>query len=133
MDGRKLTEFELFGFCSLLLVSGNETTTNLIGNTLFRFKDFPEVPKHLRNHHPDDIKKAIEEVLRHRSMVRSLERIAVSDVELNGQIIKKGQLVHVWLGSANQDQNNLMHWKVLKICRLHLQVHMKPFEMKWII
>ena len=28
---------ELLGFCALILVAGNETTTNLIGNTLLTF------------------------------------------------------------------------------------------------
>ncbi|MBH0175687.1 cytochrome P450 [Fictibacillus sp. 23RED33] len=120
VDGRKLTEFELLGFCSLLLVAGNETTTNLIGNALFSFHYFPEVPTHLRKH-PEDIKKAIEEVLRYRSMVRSLERIAANDVEINGHLIRKGQLVHVWLGSANQDPDVFHKPDKLNIHRNNLQ------------
>ena len=37
IDGQKLSVAELFGFCSLLLVAGNETTTNLIGNAVLSF------------------------------------------------------------------------------------------------
>ena len=32
VDGESLEEWEVFGFCTLLLIAGNETTTNLIGN-----------------------------------------------------------------------------------------------------
>src|SRR2546427_3274339 len=34
VEGEKLEEWEILGFCMLLLVAGNETTTNLIGNIL---------------------------------------------------------------------------------------------------
>jgi len=34
VDGVRLSEDDLLGFCWLLLVGGNDTTTNLIGNGL---------------------------------------------------------------------------------------------------
>ncbi len=120
VDGRKLTEFELLGFCSLLLVAGNETTTNLIGNMIFSLNQFPDVAKHLRER-PEDMKKGIEEVLRYRSMVRSLERVAANDIEIGGQLIKKGQTVLVWLGSANQDPEKFPNPNQLDINRDNLQ------------
>ena len=41
-DGEKLELIDLLGFCALLLVAGNETTTNLIGNALLTFAVQPE-------------------------------------------------------------------------------------------
>ncbi|MFD2615611.1 cytochrome P450 [Paenibacillus gansuensis] len=120
VDGRQLTEFELLGFCSLLLVAGNETTTNLLGNIIFSLNQFPETAAHLRNH-PEDMRKAIEEVLRYRSMVRSLERVAGNDIEVGGQLIKKGQTVIVWLGAANQDPAKFPNPEMLDIHRDNLQ------------
>jgi len=37
IDGERLTDIELLGFCILLLIAGNETTTNLIGNAILCF------------------------------------------------------------------------------------------------
>lgn len=34
IDGRSLAEVELIGFCTLLLLAGNETSSNLIGNAV---------------------------------------------------------------------------------------------------
>lgn len=119
VDERKLTEFELLGFCSLLLVAGNETT-NLLGNMIFSLNQFPDVAKHLREC-PEDIRKSIEEVLRYRSMVRSLERVAANDIEIGGQLIKKDQTVLAWLGSANQDPEKFSNPTQLDINRDNLQ------------
>ena len=41
IEGQKLSVAELLGFCSLLLVAGNETTTNLIGNAVLCFTETP--------------------------------------------------------------------------------------------
>ncbi len=48
IDGQHLNQRELLGFCILLLVAGNETTTNLIGNALLCFDEHPEVMEELR-------------------------------------------------------------------------------------
>jgi cytochrome P450 len=42
-------------------------------------------------------------VLRYRSPIQSLKRIAVEDVELNGRSIEAGDVVTLWLGAANRD------------------------------
>ncbi|HEY1157154.1 MAG TPA: cytochrome P450 [Arthrobacter sp.] len=41
IDGQKLSVPELLGFCALLLVAGNETTTNLIGNAVLCLAESP--------------------------------------------------------------------------------------------
>jgi cytochrome P450 len=47
--------------------------------------------------------KTIEEVLRYRSPVQALGRVATRDVTLAGTGIREGDVVVVWLGSANRD------------------------------
>src|SRR5690606_39238153 len=42
-DGQRLRRADVLAFCILLLVAGNETTTNLIGNGLAALLDHPEV------------------------------------------------------------------------------------------
>lgn len=103
VEGKHLTEGELLSFYTLLLVAGNETTTNLIGNAFLCFDEHPEVIEQLRAQ-PELLPGAIEEVLRYRSPVQRLIRIAGADVTIGGQTIKEGELVSPWVGSANRDE-----------------------------
>lgn len=102
VDGEKLSEPDLVQFCKLLLVAGNETTTNLIGNAVLTLLEHPDQFALLREN-PALIPSAIEEVLRFRSPVQALIRLAKSDLELGGQTIKAGDKVTVFIGSANRD------------------------------
>ncbi len=52
---------------------------------------------------PALLPSAIEEVLRYRSPVQRVIRIATTDTIIRGQEIKAGQLVSPWLGAANRD------------------------------
>ncbi len=103
IDGQHLTPSELLGFCILLLVAGNETTTNLIGNALLCFDEHPDVLQHLRAE-PEAIPTAIEEVLRYRSPIQCTARIALRNIELGDQQIQAGQRVVAMIGSANRDE-----------------------------
>ena len=103
IDGERLTPMELIGFCVLLLVAGNETTTNLLGNAILCFDEQPEVYERLRAL-PDLIPSAIEEVLRYRSPVQSMFRTATGATDLGGVFTRAGQPVVAWIGSANRDE-----------------------------
>ncbi len=103
IDGVHLDQRELLGFCILLLVAGNETTTNLIGNALLCFDEHPEVMEQLRVE-PDLIPAAIEEVLRYRSPVQMMYRHAVADVTVGDKNIRAGQMIMAQIGSANRDE-----------------------------
>jgi cytochrome P450 len=52
---------------------------------------------------PALIPAAIEEVLRYRSPVQAVFRVARQEVELQGQTISSGALVLAMIGSANRD------------------------------
>ena len=103
IDGIHLDQRELLGFCILLLVAGNETTTNLIGNALLCFDEHPEVMEQLRAE-PDLVPTAIEEVLRYRSPVQMMYRHVVADVTLGDRNIRAGQMIMAQIGSANRDE-----------------------------
>lgn len=104
VDGQALSDREVLGFCILLLVAGNETTTNLIGNAVQCFLDRPEVVRGLRTE-PAALPAAIEEVLRYKSPVQAMFRVALQDVALDGHRIPAGDSVIAWIGSANRDEN----------------------------
>ncbi|WP_037464235.1 cytochrome P450 [Shimazuella kribbensis] len=120
VDGEKLSIKELIAFCILLLVAGNETTTNLINNSLLTLTENPEVQEHL-SQHPKDIGKAIEEALRFRSPVQYMTRIAAKDTQLGGQLIKKGDLLNAWIGSANRDESKFENADQFDLHRTNLR------------
>ncbi len=103
LDGEPLGLQDTMAFCILLLVAGNETTTNLITNAIICFDEHPDALEQLRAE-PTLLSGAIEEVLRYRSPLRYTFRIAAKDILLDGQTIKKGQLVLPWLAAANRDE-----------------------------
>ncbi len=104
IGGEYLELPELLGFCVLLLVAGNETTTNLIANAMWTFSEHPEAWQQLRLK-PELLTTAIEEVLRFRSPVQSMFRNTRQDVDISGIRIPKNNMISVWIGSANRDAN----------------------------
>lgn len=108
IDGQKLNVAELLGFCALLLVAGNETTTNLIGNAVLCFTEVPGTIDRLLQE-PALLPQAIEEVLRFRSPVQSMYRMSVADTTLGGVEIPAGAPVVAWIGSANRDERQFEH------------------------
>ena len=103
VDGQRLTERELIGFCTLLLVAGNITTTNLITNAMRCFTSQPGLLDDLRAGEVTP-STAIEEALRYRSPVQALFRVTRESTELGGREIPAGEGVVAWLGSANRDE-----------------------------
>ncbi len=102
LDGGRLTREEMLGFFQLLLVAGNETTTNLINNAILCLIEHPEQLGRLRAR-PELLSSAIEEVLRYRSPVQAVFRTTRREVDLDGQSIPAGKLVLPMIGSANRD------------------------------
>ncbi|WP_258073850.1 cytochrome P450 [Arthrobacter sp. Y81] len=105
IDGQKLSVAELLGFCSLLLVAGNETTTNLIGNAVLCFAEVPGTIERLRAEQ-SLLPQAIEEVLRYRSPVQSMYRVTAADTTLGGVQVPAGVPLVAWIGSANRDERH---------------------------
>ncbi len=98
-EGDKLTHEEMVSTLILLLVAGNETTTNLIGNGLLALLRHPDQLERLRDN-PDLMGNAIEELLRYDSPVQTDARTTTEDVVIGGQEIKAGQQLILLLGSA---------------------------------
>ena len=98
-----LTPSETLMFTVLLLVAGNETTTNLMGNALNALLDHPDQLERVRRD-PRRIPAMIEETLRYESPVQFLFREATQDVELAGSTIPQGAIVLPAFGSANRDE-----------------------------
>jgi len=96
---------ELSSMVALLLVTGHETTVNLIGNGVLALLRNPHQLALLKEN-PNIIDTAIEELLRYDGPVESsTTRWAKVDLEFCGQQIKRGDIVRVVLSSANRDPN----------------------------
>lgn len=94
---------EVIQFAMLLLVAGNETTTNLIGNAVTALLDHPDQLARVAAD-PGLVPSMIEETLRFDSPVQIVFRTATQDVEIAGTRIPKGAYVAPMLGSANRDE-----------------------------
>lgn len=116
VDGQRLSNIELLGFCVLLLVAGNETTTNLIGNSILSFDQFPEELERLRND-PTLIASAVEETLRYISPVKAMARFTKNETVIDDQRIDAQQVVIAWMASANRDETQFPNADRLTIQR----------------
>lgn len=102
IDGERLTDLEMLGFCLLLLVAGNETTTNLLSNLLHVLAGRPDLWQALRNDR-SLVPGAIEEALRYDSPVQGLWRTTTRPVTLRDVPIPEGSRVMVCYAAANRD------------------------------
>ncbi|HTO07880.1 MAG TPA: cytochrome P450, partial [Myxococcota bacterium] len=82
--------------------AGNETTTNLLGNTVLALTRNPAELARVQRE-PDLVPTLVEEGLRYDSPAQVLFREATSDTELAGVPIPAGSIVVPMLGSANRD------------------------------
>ncbi|MCS6927510.1 MAG: cytochrome P450 [Candidatus Binatia bacterium] len=108
IDGERLQDWEILGFCILLLIAGNETTTNLLGNMLNVLLDRPLLWQQLREDR-SLVEAVIEETLRYESPVQRLFRTATRDVEIGAAKIAKGDRVTIFYGAANRDPAAFPH------------------------
>lgn len=102
IDGERLSEDELLAFGWLLLVGGNDTTTNLIGNGLELLARHPDQRRRIVED-PTLLPGAVEEVLRIASPTHTLARSAAADIELHGDVIGTGTRVLLLWAAANLD------------------------------
>lgn len=102
-EGGAMTEDEVGNFIVLLLVAGNETTTNLVGNALIAALADPHRLEAVALD-PGLVPAWVEETLRFDSPVQLTFRRAREEVELGGEKIRQGELVGLLLGSANRDE-----------------------------
>ena len=98
-----LSARDLVAFCVLLLVAGNETTTNLLGNLYQALFDHPD--QHQRVNELADLSPVIEEILRYDSSVQGILRLTNEDLTLGDVIIPQDAIVMILFGSANRDES----------------------------
>ncbi|GIG60137.1 cytochrome P450 [Longispora fulva] len=103
VDGERLDDEEIVGFVGLLLIAGHITTTLLLGNTVLTLDADQDATAALRAD-PTGLPTALEEVLRVRTPFPRLVRLTTADTTVGGRDVPAGQVLNLWLASANRDE-----------------------------
>jgi cytochrome P450 len=115
VDGA-LTDAEVLGFCFLLVIAGNETTTKLIGNALYWLWRHPSERARVAGD-LGLVPGALEEILRFDTSTQGLARLLTRDLELHGVTLPAGTKGLLLFGSANRDERRWDQPDRLDVCR----------------
>lgn len=102
IEDEPLSEEEFCYFFLLLIVAGNETTRTVTGHGMRLLIETGQYQ--LLAEQPELLEGAIEECLRYNPAVIAFRRTTLEDVEIGGQLIRKGEKVHMFYGSASADE-----------------------------
>jgi cytochrome P450 len=102
VDGRQLNDGELFNICTAFLTGGQETTTSLLTNFVWRLLEVPERWERLKAE-PQLIDNVIEESLRYDPPVIAHFRTSLCPVSMHGvELPERSKLMFSMIG-ANRD------------------------------
>jgi cytochrome P450 len=115
-EGNFTTE-ELCNIVMLLLFAGYETTVSALSVGVFALLHHADQLAAVRAN-PSKLETAVEEILRYLTVNQyDIVRTALEDVELNGEMVKKGDSVTVSLPAANRDPAKFECPETLKVGR----------------
>ena len=102
VEDEPLTDEEFCYFFLLLIVAGNETTRTVTSHGMRLLIEHGQYQQLADN--PGLLEGAIEEFLRYNPAVIAFRRTATEDVEVGGQLIRKGDKIQMYYGSASADE-----------------------------
>jgi cytochrome P450 len=111
-----MSENDIVVLSMFMFVAGQETTVNLLGGSLRFLLSDRRQWEHLCAA-PELWPGAVEELLRFVSPVLWVQRVATEDIEMRGQLIRKGEEVVMGIGSANHDPEKFSNPEVLDVTR----------------
>ncbi len=94
---------EYLGNLTLLIVGGNDTTRNSISGGVLALNQFPREYDKLRAN-PALVPNMVAEIIRWQTPLSHMRRTALTDFELGGKTIRKGDKVVMWYVSGNRDK-----------------------------
>lgn len=103
VGGNRLTNEEIIFNCYGLLLGANVTTPQAASVTVLAMAENPDEYGRWASR-PELLASGIEEGLRWSSPVNHFMRYAVRDIEIHGVMIRRGEAVVAWIGSANRDE-----------------------------
>ena len=102
IDGEAMGDIEFAFFVILLAVAGNETTRNAMTHGMNAFFENPDQWELFKRERPDS---TVDEIVRWATPVHCFQRTALTDVEIGGVTIRKGQRAGLFYSSANYDED----------------------------
>ena len=115
-EGDRLDGQEMLALLRQLLVAGNQTSANLIGNGVLALLKHPDQLQRLRDD-PSLVPRAIEELLRYDSPVQVVLRRVLEDCDVNGLPLKRGDDIVLMIGAANRDPDRFDRPDILDLGR----------------
>lgn len=103
IEGETLTDWDVLGFCFVIVAGGNDTTGNLVSHTAMLLDLYPN-QRELVVADPSLIPSTLTECLRFESSVQALARTTTREVTIEGVTIPAGEKVMMLYGSANRDE-----------------------------
>ncbi|HJQ43700.1 MAG TPA: cytochrome P450 [Jatrophihabitantaceae bacterium] len=103
IEGERLTDWDILGFCFVMVAGGNDTTGNLISHGVMLLDEHPDQRTTLLDD-PALIPGAVLEFLRMESSVQGLARTTTRDVKIHDTEIPAGEKVLMLYGAANRDE-----------------------------
>ena len=116
VEDEPLTDEEFCHFFLMLIVAGNETTRTVTSQGMRLLMEHPEQYQQLVDN-PDLLEGAIEEVLRFDPAIIAFRRTAMRDVEVSGQLIKKGDKINLYYAAVNADEDVFSDSDIFDITR----------------
>jgi cytochrome P450 len=97
-----LTHEELAGMSVVLLGAGHETTGNMTALGVLALLSHDDQFARL-GRQPELVPEAVDELLRYLSIIDNAVRVATTDIEVGGELIKAGDAIVAVLSAANRD------------------------------
>ncbi|GLY71266.1 cytochrome P450 [Amycolatopsis taiwanensis] len=116
LTGSDLTDEELANIGFMLLGAGHDTTANMLALGTFALLHQPDQLDLLKTGSVG-VAQVVEELLRYLSIVPFTVRTALTDIELNGHLVKAGESVTVSIQAANRDPRRFDRPDVLDLHR----------------
>ena len=121
VGGSKISDEDLGSHLSMLLIGGSETFPKVFANSTWRLWEHPEQRAELARD-VDLIPDAFMELLRYDMPTQFLGRTLLRDVQIQGQTLRKGQVVLFLYPSGNRDEREFPNPDVLDIKRKPMRI-----------
>jgi len=102
-DGERLTDWDILGFCFVMVAGGNDTTGNLVSHAVMLLDQHHDQRERLAGD-PALIPNALVEFLRMEGSVQALARTTTRPVRIGETEIPEGVKVMMLYGAANRDE-----------------------------
>jgi cytochrome P450 len=111
-----LTREELLGACVLTLLAGHESTASTMAFGVEALAAHPDQVRYMLDH-PERKVQTVEELSRYVAMSASQTRVATGDFTWHGKQIRRGDVIYLWVASANRDPRLFAHADELDLSR----------------